>query len=196
MDSFSTREDRTSWTKVPESYLNVLVCPFSKKTFKTLGMKGTQESKEEKGDAISFLFPLTWTPSANRTREGLLFSLAFLAAVKRDDFRIEGLLDEAVIRWAGWQTVIWRLCLHVLTNSMTRSRGALDTSSPLMSKIWSSLWSFPSLGPPSLTNLTMTGFSDPATNPNPISGCLSKTTVLRIGSKDVAVTSGCWLLWQ
>lgn len=47
-------------------------------------MKGTHESKEEKTDGV--FEPLIRTPSANRTREGLLFSLAFLAAVSSDDF--------------------------------------------------------------------------------------------------------------
>lgn len=32
--------------------------------------------------------PFTRTPSANRTRDGLCFNLAFFAAVKRDDFRV------------------------------------------------------------------------------------------------------------
>lgn len=32
------------------------------------------------------------------------------------------------------------------------------------------------LGPPSVTNLTITGFSEPATNPNPRAGDLSNVT--------------------
>lgn len=37
------------------------------------------------------------------------------------------------------------------------------------------------LGPPSVTNRTMTGFSDPATNPNPKVEERSRVTVLGIG---------------
>lgn len=33
------------------------------------------------------------------------------------------------------------------------------------------------LGPPSVTNLTITGFSDPATNPNPKEGDRSRVMV-------------------
>lgn len=61
-------------------------------------MKGTQESNDEYGDGVVTLDldPLTTTPSANLTLDGLTFNFAFLAAVRRDDFRAE-LLEDAIL---------------------------------------------------------------------------------------------------
>lgn len=41
--------------------------------------------KHTKGRVV----PLMTTPSANRTREGLFFNLAFLAALNRADLRVD-----------------------------------------------------------------------------------------------------------
>lgn len=42
-----------TWTLVVESYLNDLVCPFSKKTLRTLAMGGTQISPKENADGCT-----------------------------------------------------------------------------------------------------------------------------------------------
>ena len=44
--SFACNESITSWTVVELSYLNDLVCPFSRNTFSTFGIKGCTESWE------------------------------------------------------------------------------------------------------------------------------------------------------
>ena len=69
------------------SYLKVFVCPFSRKTFKTLGINGTHDSNVDIGQNSGE--PFIITPSANLTRDGLFFNLAFFAAVSGADFLVD-----------------------------------------------------------------------------------------------------------
>lgn len=73
--------------------------------------------------------------------------------------------------------------LQLRTRSMTRSRGAAPTGSSLMATIWSPGISFPSEGPPGVTERTTTGFSLPATNPKPRTGSLRIATVRGAGGR-------------
>lgn len=67
--------------------MNVFVCPFSRNTFNTFGMKGTHDSNVDIGQKRGE--PLITTPSANLTLEGFDFNFAFLAAVSIADFRVD-----------------------------------------------------------------------------------------------------------
>lgn len=50
MQSLDCKELTTSWTVVQVSYLKLLVCPFSRKTLRTLAIWGTQMSPMENAE--------------------------------------------------------------------------------------------------------------------------------------------------
>lgn len=74
--------------------------------------------------------PLTQTLSANRTRLGLVRSLAFLPADRNVDFL-------PIVPIVGWHTTSVTFDSQALTNWITWSRGASFTSSPFTEMIWS-----------------------------------------------------------
>lgn len=115
-----------TWTVVELSYLKVLVCPFSRNTFNTLGMNGTHDSNVDIGQNNGD--PFITTPSANRTLEGLFLSLAFFAAVRRADFRVDYWHKRSE---EGWEKTIEGLGIRISMGRMkdmaNRIRSSLRT---------------------------------------------------------------------